>query len=104
MNLWPAVSSRPALQRFFARTDFVTSKTSISWRSGPDSAAPFKGSRPDRLVFMLYTLRTSQAAERGAHGKGVSLATLSWSKSLPQFREAALKIVAVFRPFLACGR
>src|SRR5215469_9166136 len=26
------------------------------------------------------------------------------SKSLPQFREAALKIVAVFRPFLACRR
>ena len=27
-------------------------------------AAPFKGSRPDRLVFMLSTLNTSQVAKR----------------------------------------
>src|SRR5262245_10095208 len=69
MNVGPAVSSRLALQRFFARTDFVTSKTSISRRSRPGSAAPFKGSRPDRLVFTLSTLSTSQAAKRGAHGE-----------------------------------
>src|SRR5215813_14785096 len=67
MNVGPAVSSRLALQRFFARTDFVTSKTSISRRSRPGSAATFKGSRPDRLVFMLSALSTSQAAKRGAH-------------------------------------
>src|SRR6516225_3211922 len=64
MNVGPAVSSRLALQRFFARTDFVTAKTSISRRSRPGSAAPFKGSRPDRLVFMLSTLSTSQAPKR----------------------------------------
>src|SRR5215510_4591427 len=64
MNVGPAVSSRLALQRFFDRTDFVTSKTSIFRRSGPGSAAPFKGSRPDRLVFTLSTLDTSQAARR----------------------------------------
>src|SRR5262245_60190431 len=69
MNVGPAVSSRRALQRFFARADFVTSKTSISRRSGTDSAAPFKGSRPDRLVFMLSTLSTSQAAKRGPHAQ-----------------------------------
>ena len=63
MNVGPAVSSRLALQRFFARTDFLTLKTSISRRSRPGSAAPFKGSRLDRLVFMLSTLRTSQAAK-----------------------------------------
>ena len=73
MNVGPAVSSRLALQRFFARTDFVTSKTSISRRSGPGSVAPFKGSRPDRLVFMLSALSTSQAAKRGAHGNNISL-------------------------------
>src|SRR5215510_13724178 len=67
MNVGPAVSSRLTLRRFFARTDFVTSKTSISRRSRPGSAAPFKNSRPDRLVFMLSTLSTSHA-ERGAHG------------------------------------
>src|SRR5262249_47406328 len=33
-------------------------------RKGAD-AAPFKGSGPDRLVFMLSTLSTSQAAKRG---------------------------------------
>ncbi len=54
-----AVSSRLALQRFFARTDFVPSKTSISRRSRPGSAAPFKDSRPDTLVFMLSTLNTN---------------------------------------------
>ena len=75
MSVGPAVSSRLALQRFFARTDFVTSKTSISRRSRPGSAAPFKGSRPDRLVFMLSTLSTSQAAKRGAHGNDISLAS-----------------------------
>ena len=56
MNVGPAVSSRPASQRFFARTDFVTLTTSISRKSRPGSAAPFKGSLPDRLVFMLSTL------------------------------------------------
>jgi len=75
MNVRSAVSSRLALQRFFARTDFVTSKTSISRRSRPGSAAPFKGSRPDRLVFMLSTLSTSQAAKRGAHGNDISFAS-----------------------------
>src|SRR5262245_59715215 len=60
MKVGPAVSSPPALQRFFARTDLRTSKTSISRRSRPGSSAPFKGSRPDRLVFMLSTLSTSQ--------------------------------------------
>jgi hypothetical protein len=51
----------------------LTSKTSISRRSSPGSAAPFKGSRPDRLVFMLSTLSTSQAAKRGAQGNNISL-------------------------------
>ena len=59
MNVRSAVSSRRALQRFFARTDFVPSKTSISRRSRPGSAAPFKDSRPDTLVFMLSTLSTN---------------------------------------------
>jgi O-methyltransferase involved in polyketide biosynthesis len=58
-NVRKAVSSRPALQRFFARTDFVPSKTSISRRSRPGSAAPFKDSRPDTLAFMLSTLSTN---------------------------------------------
>src|SRR5207248_7554961 len=39
MNVRSAVSSRLALQRFFARTDLVPSKTSISRRSRPGSAA-----------------------------------------------------------------
>jgi hypothetical protein len=38
--------------------DFVLSKTSISRRSRPGSAAPFKDSRPDTLAFMLSTLNT----------------------------------------------
>src|SRR5271169_2337227 len=59
MNVRSAVSSRPALQRFFARTDFVPSKTSISRRSRPGSAAPFKDSRPDTLAFVLSTLNTN---------------------------------------------
>ena len=59
MNVRSAVSSRLALQRFFARTDFVPSKTSISRRSRPGSAAPFKDSRPDTLAFMLSTLSTN---------------------------------------------
>src|SRR5580704_247998 len=59
MNVRSAVSSRLALQHFFARTDFVPSKTSISRRSRPDSAAPFKDSRPDTLAFMLSTLSTN---------------------------------------------
>jgi methyltransferase (TIGR00027 family) len=59
MNVRTAVSSRLALQRFFARTDFVPSKTSISRRSRPGSAAPFKDSRPDTLAFMLSTLSTN---------------------------------------------
>jgi len=67
MNAGPAVSSRLALQRFFARTDFLKSKISISRRSGPGSATPFKGSRPDRLVFMSSTLSTRQGAKTGAH-------------------------------------
>ena len=58
-NVRSAVSSRLALQRFFARTDFVPSKTSISRRSRPGSAAPFKDSRPDTLAFMLSTLSTN---------------------------------------------
>src|SRR5215469_11351933 len=64
MNVGSAVSSRLALQRFFARTDSVTSKTSISRRSSPGSAPPFKGSLPDRLVFTLSTLSTRQAVKR----------------------------------------
>jgi len=56
---------------------FVTSKTSISRRSRPGSAAPFRASRPDRLVFMLSTLSTSQAAKRGAHGKDISASKCS---------------------------
>src|SRR5215471_6414578 len=71
MSVGPAVSSRLALQRFFARTDFVTSKTSISRRSRPGSAAPFKGLRRDRLVFTLSTLNTRQAAKRGVHGNNI---------------------------------
>src|SRR5262252_3726337 len=35
VNVGPAVSNRRALQRFFARTDSVTSKASISRRSRP---------------------------------------------------------------------
>jgi len=65
MNVGQAVSSPLALQRYFARTDFLTSKTSISNRSRLGSAVPFKGSRPDRLVFMLSTLSTSRGAKRG---------------------------------------
>jgi len=68
---WPAVSSRLELQRFFARTDFVTSKTSISRKSRPGSATPFKGSLPDRLVFRLSTLSTSQVAMRVARGNNI---------------------------------
>jgi len=34
----------------------------------PGSAALFKGSRTERLVFMWSTLNTTQAAKRGAHG------------------------------------
>ena len=48
-----------ALQRFFARTDFAPSKTSVTRRSRPGSAAPFKDSRPDTLAFMLSTLSTN---------------------------------------------
>src|SRR6185312_4354669 len=66
MNVGPAVSSRTALQQFFACADFVRSKTSISRRSGPDSASPFKGSRRDRLVFMLSRLSANQVARK--HG------------------------------------
>jgi hypothetical protein len=47
------------LLRFFARTDFVRSKTSISRRSRPGSAAPFKDSRQNTLAFMLSTLNTN---------------------------------------------
>jgi hypothetical protein len=49
---------RLALQRFFARTDFVPSKTSLSRRSRPGSAASLKDSRPDTLAFMSSTLST----------------------------------------------
>jgi methyltransferase (TIGR00027 family) len=59
VNVRSAVSSRPALQRFFARTDFVPSKTSISRRSRPGSATTFKDSRPDTPAFMLSTLSTN---------------------------------------------
>jgi methyltransferase (TIGR00027 family) len=59
MNARSAVSILPALQRFFARMDFVRSKTSVSRRSRPDSATPFKGLRQDTLVFMLSTLSTN---------------------------------------------
>ena len=58
VNAGSAVSIRLALQRFFAHTDFVPSKTSISRRSRPGSARPFKDSRPDTLAFMLSTLST----------------------------------------------
>jgi methyltransferase (TIGR00027 family) len=44
------------LQRFFARTDFALSKTSVSRKSRPGLAAPFKDSRPDTPVFVLSTL------------------------------------------------
>src|SRR5580693_7527705 len=79
MNVRSAVSSRLALQRFFARTDFVPSKTSISRRSRPGSAAPFKDSRPDTLVFMLSTLSTNlvrvdRSAQRRMAGWRDSLA------------------------------
>src|SRR6202000_2561349 len=63
-NVGPADSIQPVSQRCSARTDFVISKTSVSRRSGPGSATPFKGSRPDTLVFMLSTLRTSQTARK----------------------------------------
>lgn len=63
-SLLLAVLSRLALQRFFARTDFPTSKMSISRRSCSGSAVPFKGSRQGRLVFMSSTLSTSQATKR----------------------------------------
>src|SRR3974377_1976679 len=59
MNVRSAVSSRLVLQRFFTRTDFVPSKTSISRRSRPGSAASLKDSRPDTLAFMLSTLSTN---------------------------------------------
>ena len=62
MNLGPAASTRLASPRFFARTDSVTSKTSIFRRSHLGSATPSKDSRPYRLVFMLSTRSTSQAA------------------------------------------
>src|SRR5262245_34290971 len=75
MNVGPAVSSRLALQRFFARTDFVTSTTSISRRSRPGSATPFRGSRPDSLVFILSTPSASQAAKTDAHRNNISLAS-----------------------------
>ena len=48
----------------FARTDFVPSKTSISRRSSPGSAAPFKDSRPDTLAFMLSTLSTKESLSK----------------------------------------
>jgi hypothetical protein len=56
MNARSAVSILPALQRFFARMHFVRSKTSVSRRSRPDSATPFKGLRQDTLASMLSTL------------------------------------------------
>src|SRR5580704_10106705 len=59
MNVRSAVSSRLGLQRCFARTDFVASKTSISMRLRPGLAAPFKDSRPDTLPFMLSTRSTN---------------------------------------------
>src|SRR5262245_3543177 len=72
MNAGQDVASRLACQRSFAGTVFVASRTPISCSSRIGSAARFKGSRPDRLVFMLSTLSTSQAAKRGAHGNDIS--------------------------------
>jgi len=46
-------SSRPALHRFFARTNSATSKRSVSGNSRPGSAAVFKHSRPYMLALML---------------------------------------------------
>ena len=46
------------LQFATGRTDFLTSKTSVSRRSGPGSATPLKALHPDRLVFMSSTLST----------------------------------------------
>src|ERR1700751_2257034 len=83
MNIRSAFSSRLALQRFFARTDFVPSKTSISRRSRPGSAAPFKDSHPGTLAFMLSTLSASQAAKRVA---GCEDAAGYGSGFLPQLR------------------
>jgi hypothetical protein len=50
---WASHLTRLALQRFFARTDFVKSKTSISRRLGPGSATLFKGSRLATQAFTL---------------------------------------------------
>jgi methyltransferase (TIGR00027 family) len=72
MSLAPPGSSRPALQRFFARTDFLRSKASVSRRSRRGSAAPFKSSRPERLVFMLSTLSASEVARRTRRGLSFS--------------------------------
>jgi len=68
------VLSYGAWQRFFARTDFVPSKTSISRRSRPGSAAPFKDSRPDTPAFMLSTLSTNRVTPAGIAGGGVTAA------------------------------
>src|SRR5580704_12625256 len=65
MNVRSAGSSRLAWQRFFARTDFVPSKTSISRRSRPGSAGPFKDLRLDILAFMLSTLSTNESGAAG---------------------------------------
>ena len=81
MNVGPAALSRLELQRFFGRTGFLTSKTLISRRLRPGSAASFKDSRLDRLGFMLSTLSASQAAKMGAPRNALAAEDL-WAKSL----------------------
>ena len=80
MNLWAAVSSRLAWQRFFAHTDFPPSKTSISRRSRPGSAPPFKDSRPDTSALMLSTPSTNATPVIVLHSTGAS--TLERTKPL----------------------
>ena len=91
MNVGPAVLSRLALQGSFARTDFVPSKTSISRRSRPGSATPFKDSRPDTLAFMLSTLgangtRSSIACgEMDSQSEGTGFRSSCASTSVPDW-------------------
>src|SRR5262245_37042746 len=66
-RLFTTARSRIAEDALSGAVERGISKTSISRKSRPGSAAPFKGSRPDRLVFMLSTLSTSRPLRSSSH-------------------------------------
>src|SRR5258707_4406284 len=102
MNVRSVVSSRLALQRFFARTDFVPSKTSISRRSRPGPAGLFKDSRPDTLAFMLSTLSTSQKYLKFEFHRPPVRRSSSLDKIGGPATDGTLR-KAVFEPACFCG-